>query len=742
MEELNITGIVENIIYHNEDNGYCVFSLTDEFNENVICVVYIPTLREGESLSIFGSFVTHNQYGEQFKVSKLEKVLPSSVKGIENYLASGNIKGIGKSLAKKIVTLFKEDTLLVIEQEFEKLTQIKGISLSKATSINQQYMEKNEERAVFLFLSEYNISPTYATKIYKKYKSRSIDIIKKNPYLLCEDIFGVGFKFADEIAQKSGIDKNSIFRIKAGVKYALNDFVARGNVYCLKDHLIFASSDILNLPKEEIENGILELQKDSVVSQVQMENDIAVYLSSYLYAENYIAKKLIELNKYVLDKQNYEDTIKEVQRENNIFLADTQYEAVLNTMQHGVLVITGGPGTGKTTTIKTIITLLEKMDNEVLLCAPTGRAAKRMTEATGKEAQTIHRLLGYSFGESGKNQSFEKNEENPIECDVLIVDESSMIDTMLMFHLLKAINHGTRVILVGDVDQLPSVSAGNVLKDIINSEIIPTIKLVEIFRQSKESDIVINAHKINLGKYPEIRKDSKDFFFVNREDINEVALSICDLVLNRLPKYMNCDSMRDIQVLTPMKKTPIGVWNLNNLLQEQLNPPSKNKKEKEFRGGTLRVGDKVMQIKNNYTIQSFIKDKKGSIIQNGTGVFNGDEGYVTNIDDFNEVVEVVFDDNKYVNYEFANLDELDLSYAITVHKSQGSEYPVIIIPVHSGPPMLLNRNLLYTGITRGKSLVVLVGIKETFYKMIDNDKEINRFSSLDKYIKDINKILG
>ncbi len=742
MSQLNITGIIENVIYHNDQNGYCVFSLLDEYKENVVCVAYAPTLKEGESLSLYGNFITHNQYGEQFKVERFEKILPSSIKGIENYLASGVLKGIGKSTAKKIVALFKEDTLLVIENEFEKLTQIKGISLSKATNINQQFMEKNEERAVFLFLSEYNISPTYATKIYNKYKSRSIDIIKKNPYLLCEDIFGLGFKFADEIASLSGIDKTSLFRIKAGVKYVLNDFVTRGNVYSTKEYLISQSKVLLNLHDEEIENGIIELQKDSVISQVQMENFTAVYLSSYLYAENYIAKKLIELNNSILDKKDYEPMIREVQGENKISLAPSQYDAVLKTLQHGVLVVTGGPGTGKTATIRTIITLLEKLDNEILLCAPTGRAAKRMTEATGVEAQTIHRLLGYSFGESTKNQSFEKNDENPLECDVLIVDESSMIDTMLMFHLLKAVHQGTRLILVGDVDQLPSVSAGNVLKDIISSEIIPTIKLTEIFRQAKESDIVINAHKINTGVYPTLRSDSKDFFFVARNDIDDVASTICDLVLTRLPKYLNCSSLKDIQVLTPMKKTSIGVWNLNSMLQARLNPPSKNKKEKEFKGGVLRVGDKVMQIKNNYNIQTYIKDSKGNILQNGMGVFNGDEGYVYKIDDFNEMVEIIFDDNKYVSYEYNNLDEIDLSYAITVHKSQGSEYPVVVIPVHSGPPMLLSRNLLYTGVTRGKNLVVLVGITDTFHRMIDNDKEVNRFSSLDKYLKDIYKILG
>ncbi len=744
MSELEISGIIESVIYHNSDNGYCVFRLVDEYKEDIICIVYTPTIKEGEFVTLLGTFTTHPKHGEQFKVTKLEKVLPSSTKGIENYLSSGIIKGIGSATAKKIVKKFGEDTLLVIENEFEKLAEIRGISLQKAMTINRQYMEQNEERSVFLYLSEFNISPSFATKIYKKYKHRTIDVIQKNPYLLCEDIFGVGFKFADEIAKKAGIAENSVFRIKAGVKFCLNEFVARGNVYCKKDYLLQMSTELLNCDVELFENALVELQISNVISQVKLNDFTAIYLTSFLFAENYVAKKLIELNSSIIDKSNYEKLILDVQKQNNISLAENQYKAVLKTLQKGSLVITGGPGTGKTTTIKTIIKVLKHLDNEILLCAPTGRAAKRMTETTGLEAQTIHRLLGVTFGDTtNKTQSFEKNEENPLECDVLIVDECSMIDILLMFYLLKAVAVGTRIILVGDVDQLPSVSAGNVLKDIIDSDVIPVVKLTEIFRQAKESDIVTNAHKINIGEYPIFPKDSKDFFFVKRNNIDDVATTICDLVLNRLPKFLNCNPLDDIQVLTPMKKSSIGVFNLNTLLQNALNPPSKTKKEKEFRNGILRIGDKVMQTKNNYNIQCTIRDNKGNIIKNTNGVFNGDEGRIVNIDDFNEIVEVVFDENKYVTYEYSNLDEIDLSYAITVHKSQGSEYPVIIIPVHSGPPMLLNRNLLYTGVTRGKSLVVLVGLDNTLKNMIDNNREIERYSTLDKYLKDMHtKLIG
>ncbi len=743
MKDLEISGVIESVIYHNQDNGYCVFRLVDEYKEDIICVAYTPTIKEGEFVSLFGDFTTHPKHGEQFKVKQIEKILPSSAKGIENYLSSGIIKGIGSATAKKIVKKFGEDTLLVIENEFEKLAEISGISLQKAISINSQFMEQNEERSVFLFLAEYNISPSFATKIYKKYKHRTVDIIQKNPYILCEDIFGIGFKFADEIAKKSGISENSIFRVKAGIKFCLNDFVSKGNVYCYKSYLQRNTVELLNCDEIVFENGLIELQSDGVISQVKMDNFIAIYFSSFLYAENYVAKKLIELNTSIIDKSNYETIINNVQKDNNISLAENQYKAVMETLQHGALVVTGGPGTGKTTTIKTIINVLEHLDNEILLCAPTGRAAKRMTETTGIPAQTIHRLLGVTFGEStNRNQSFEKNEENPLECDVLIIDECSMIDIMLMFYLLKAVAHGTRIILVGDVDQLPSVSAGNVLKDIIDSDVIPVVKLTEIFRQAKESDIVTNAHKINTGLYPVLRKDSKDFFFVKRNNVDDVAHTICDLVLNRLPKFLDCNPLDDIQVLTPMKKTAIGVFNLNSLLQNMLNPPSPSKKEKDFRNGILRVGDKVMQIKNNYNIQCTLRDARGNIIQNTNGVFNGDEGRVVKIDDFNEIVEVLYDDNKYVTYEYSNLDEIDLSYAITVHKSQGSEYPVVVIPVHSGPPMLLNRNLLYTGVTRGKSLVVLVGTETTLKNMIDNNKEIERYSTLDKYLKDISKVLN
>ncbi|MFV0439888.1 MAG: ATP-dependent RecD-like DNA helicase [Lachnospirales bacterium] len=739
--ELEITGTVDCIIYKNDENSYYVFKIIDEYQEEVICVAYSATIKAGDYITLYGNFITHKQYGEQFKVSKLLKILPSTTKGIENYLASGAIKGIGKATAKKIVKKFQEDTLIVIEQEFEKLTLIKGISRDKAFSIHNQFVDQNVEHQVYLFLAEYNISPAYSSKIYKKYKQRTIDVIQRNPYLLCQDVSGISFTFADNIAMQSGISTTSIFRLKSGVLYALNRIVYTGNVYCLKDELVLETRKLLNVDDEHIENAFVELQKENSISQVNLNDEIVIYPTIYLYAENYIAKKLVELNSLFGEKEDNNLTIKKVEKENDITLAKEQYNAVIQALEHGVLVITGGPGTGKTTTVRTIIDVLETLGNEVLLCAPTGRAAKRLSEATDKQASTIHRLLGGNAG-LGNNFNFEKNEENPLECDVLVVDEASMIDTLLMMNLLKAVDTGTRLILVGDVDQLPSVSAGNVLRDIISSDTMPVIMLKEIFRQAKESDIVVNAHKINVGEYPVLKNDSKDFFFVNRQNIDEVATTICDLLVNRLPKYMNCNKLTDIQVLTPMKKSAIGVRNLNELLQNVLNPPSSLKKERDFKGGKLRVGDKVMQVKNNYTIDALIKDKRGKLLGNTTGVYNGDEGYVTKIDTFNEYVEVCFDGNKYIQYEYSLLEEIDLAYAITVHKSQGSEYPVVVMPIHSGPPILLSRNLLYTGVTRGKQLVVLVGVEETIHSMINNDKEIKRNSTLDKYLRDIDTLLS
>ncbi len=738
MNESVYEGIVEHIIYQNKENGYCVFSVSlieDEFQE-LVCVATILDIFEGEHIKVSGVEKIHAQYGSQLVVSHYEKIMPTTTHGIEKYLASGVIKGIGPKMAKKIVDSFGEDAFDVIEKNPLALSKIRGISEVKAIAIGREFNEQVGLRNVMIFLQQYNISNNNSAKIYKKYKERTIEVVKTNPYILTDDIMGIGFKTADEIADKMGIQKDSTYRVKSGIKFELSRNVSNGNVYVVYDRLVMDLQQLLKVDVEVIKNGIVELQLDGYISKREVEGVEVVYTSSYLVAENYIAKKLIELSMSVVDKsKDIEDEIEKVEHKLNIKLAKMQKEAVTLAMQNGVLVITGGPGTGKTTIINTLINLLADEGLEVCLTAPTGRATKRITETTGEEAQTIHRLLGVDVGSlENRVQTFKKNEEEPIEVDVIIVDESSMIDTMLMSNLLKAVAIGTRLIIVGDVDQLPSVGAGNVLNDIIKSGVIPVVKLNEIFRQAKESAIVTNAHKINIGQYPEYENKTSDFFIMERNTQEDILQTVCDLVLNRLPKNMGFDPIEDIQVLSPIKKTQVGVINLNDELQKRLNPPSKNKNERPFKGGVLRVGDKVMQIKNNYDITYSVLDKNFKEIDTGLGIYNGEEGKVIKIDVINEKVLILFDD-RLVQYEYSQLDEIDLSYATTVHKSQGSEYKVVIMPVFSGVPMLMTRNLLYTAITRGKKLVILVGKRSSICNMVDNNREVERNSSLAYYLK-------
>ncbi len=742
MEQVTYDGIVEHIIFQNKENGYCVFSMSlseDEFEE-IICVATILDLFEGEHIKVSGTEKIHAQYGSQLEVKAYEKVMPKTIHGIEKYLSSGVIKGIGPKMAKKIIENFGEDAFEVIEKNPLALSKIRGISEVKAIAIGKEFNEQVGLRNVMLFLQQYNISNTNSAKIYKKYKERTIEIVKTNPYILTDDIMGIGFKTADEIAEQMGIQKDSLYRIKSGIKFELQQNLANGNVYVVYDNLLIALQQILRVDVEIIKNGIVELQLDGYISKREVEGVDVVYTSSYLVAENYVAKKLVELSLNVLDKTKDLDTdIDKVEKELKIQLADMQRTAVKLAMQKGVLVITGGPGTGKTTIINTLIKLFEAEGNDVCLTAPTGRAAKRITETTGVDALTIHRLLGVDAGSlENRVQTFKKNEEEPIEADVVIVDESSMIDTMLMSNLLKAVQMGTRLVLVGDVDQLPSVGAGNVLSDIIKSDVITVVKLNEIFRQAKESAIVTNAHRINLGEYPEYENKTSDFFIMERNNQEEILSTVCDLVVNRLPKNMGFNSIEDIQVLSPIKKTQVGVLNLNQELQKLLNPESKHKNERPFKGGVLRVGDKVMQIKNNYDITYVVLDKNYKETESGVGVYNGEEGKVIKIDLVNEKVWILFDD-RLVKYEYSQLDEIDLSYATTVHKSQGSEYKVVVMPVFSGVPMLMTRNLLYTAITRGKKLVILVGKRSSINGMIDNNREVDRNSSLDYYLKRIDQ---
>ncbi len=738
-EQVVVEGIVENIIFQNNINGYTVFSVSP-FNQSVneiLCVGNIPYLSQGESIKITGIYVVHPVYGKQINVEHFEKTIPTSEHGLIKYLGSGIIKGIRERLAKRIVDHFGRDTFSIIENYPEHLTEIKGISMSKALSISATFHEQTEMRKVILFLQDFGISIIYAMKIYKRYKQNTFDVIKTNPYSLADEVFGIGFKTADSIAFKAGIQFDSPYRIQAGIKYSLQQASVNGHVYLPKKLLIGYVAELLEISTELIENNILTLQMERVIFQESIDDNDVVYLSSFYYCENNVAKKLLELSSNAIScKINVESKISEIENETGVKLAENQKQAVIEAMDNGVLIITGGPGTGKTTTINTIINILRQEKFEIQLAAPTGRAAKRMSEATGIEAKTLHRLLEITFldGNNGRRQSFGKDKDNPIESDVIIVDESSMVDILLMNSLLTAIAPGTRLILVGDVDQLPSVGPGNVLKDIISSGKIKIVRLNEIFRQARESAIVMNAHRINKGKYPVLNEKNKDFFFTKKSNIDEVINTILELTLKRLPKYTNCDSFQDIQILTPMRKSLLGVSNLNKILQEKINPPSNEKKEKEFRNIIFREGDKVMQIKNNYNMPWRVINRFGKVIDEGLGVFNGDTGILKTINDYDETMTIIFDENKLVEYDFSQIDELELCYAITIHKSQGSEYKVVVIPIHSGAPMLMSRNLLYTAVTRAKELVVIVGIPETLYRMVDNNKEVNRYSSLNRRI--------
>ncbi len=733
MENITYDGVVEHIVYYNKDNGYSVFELIeDESNNEIVCVGNILELNEGEHIKVTGVRVEHPSYGEQFKIEAYEKSTPSTEKGMERYLKSGIVKGIGPTLAKRIVKKFGIHTFDVIEQEPEKLADIKGITLDKARSISNIFHEQLELRDTIINLQKYNITNAMALKIFKKYKTNSLFIIKNNPYVLAEEIAGIGFKLADEIALKSGIPYNSEDRIRAGIKYILVLETGNGNVYLPKEILIKKTNDLLNCNAELIEDQLTELRINRGIVIKKSDEEEHVYLNSYHYAENYVSKKLVELSKTFLKKEkNVSKKIDKMEKRVGIKLADNQRLAVEEGLSQGVLVITGGPGTGKTTTINTLLNILEDDGYEILLAAPIGRASKRMSETTNREAKTIHRLLGVAFGDGDKKiQTFDKNEDNPIEADVIIVDETSMIDIMLMSSFLKAVEIGTRIIMLGDVDQLPSVGAGNVLKDIINSGVIKVVKLDEIFRQAKESAIIMNAHKINNGEYPTLNDKEKDFFFSHQNSTGEILKTIEELVAKRLPKFKNCDPIRDIQVLTPVRKTEVGVNNLNKVLQERLNPKNEDKREKIFKNFIFREGDKVMHIKNNYNMQWKILSEDENKKDSGMGVFNGEEGIIEYINEKSEVVRVVFNDEKVVDYEFNQLEELDLSYATTIHKAQGSEYKIVVMPMYFGPPMLMNRNLLYTGVTRSKELAVLVGVESAMKKMIDNNSERLRYTGL------------
>lgn len=729
-----IVGEIVDIIYYNNYNGYTVADL-DMQNQLVTVVGFFPELQEGEKITILGKWITHPEYGMQFKAESFQVEVPTSEEGIEKYLSSGMIRGIGPVTAQRMVAHFGKDTLDIIQFYPQRLTEVEGIGKKKAVQIFESFEEQQGLREVMLFLQKFGITPRQAVKLYKKYGDRTISTIKENPYRMAEDIMGIGFKMADKIAMNMGINARSAYRIAAGVKYALSQNHHEGHTYCPEGKLIQDAAKLLDVKGEEVQNYLTDMAIHGQLKLERMEEERVYYSIPFYRAEEEVALRIIALAMTDIKEEilDLDKRIQQVEKKNKILLASRQRKAIIEAMSNGLLIITGGPGTGKTTIINSILDILEDMDKEVLLAAPTGRAAKRMSEATGREAKTIHRLLEYGFGQEGEEQIFQKNEDNPLKADVVIIDEVSMVDILLMNHLLKAISPGTRLILVGDKDQLPSVGPGNVLKDMMESGVVKLVQLNEIFRQAQESMIVINAHHINKGELPLLNVKKKDFFFHRAHSKEEILKIIVDLCASRLPRYQGFDSLQDIQVLTPMKKGMVGVYQLNKSLQQVLNPSCKQKKEKKMGDMVFREGDKVMQTKNNYHIRwvniHHPEEPKGE------GVFNGDFGMIQRIDLEEGKIEVLFDEEKLVEYEYNQLDELELAYAVTVHKSQGSEFPVVVMPMSWGPPMLLTRNLLYTAVTRAKSLVVLVGEEKYLVDMVKNNYVNFRYTGLKERIR-------
>lgn len=737
-----VSGFVERIKYRNEDNGYTVLSLVNEGKEYTL-VGNFHYISEGEMVEAVGAMTEHPVYGEQMTVETYEIKTPEDTAAMERYLGSGAIKGVGAALAARIVKRFKADTFRILEEEPERLSEVKGVSEKMAMAISQQVEQKKEMRQAMMFLQEYGISMNLAAKIYQEYGPRLYGIIKENPYQMADDIQGVGFKMADEIARKVGIFTDSDFRIKCGVLYSLLQATSNGHTYLPEDDLLSQSSELLKVDRNLIEKHLMDMQLDKRLVIRESEGRRVVYASQYYYMELNAAKMLHDLNiRGRMPESDIQSKLLKLQKEEKIELDDKQVKAVVEAVNSGLLILTGGPGTGKTTTINTIIRFFESEEMEILLAAPTGRAAKRMTEATGYEARTIHRLLelsGVPGDERSVGMHFERNEENPLDADAVIIDETSMVDINLMQSLLKAINPGTRLILVGDVNQLPSVGPGNVLRDMIDSGCFNVVMLTKIFRQATQSDIVVNAHKINGGEKISLGKKSNDFLFIKREDPNAIINAIITLVQDKLPGYVHADIF-DIQIMTPMRKGAMGVERLNTILQEFLNPPAEDKLQKEANGIIYRVGDKVMQIKNNYNIEWEVRNKYGIPVDKGTGIYNGDTGIIREINSFAELITVEFDEGRLVEYSYKQLEELELAYAITIHKSQGSEYPAVVIPVFSGPRMLMTRNLIYTAVTRAKACVCLVGVPEIFQDMVNNETEQRRYSGLKDRICEINHL--
>ena len=755
-----ITGFIEKIKFRNEENGYTIMTVTDQSDgDEVVMVGVLSYAAEGDMIQASGHMTEHPVYGEQLQIESYELKNPEDAASMERYLGSGAIKGIGAAMAARIVRRFKADTFRIMEEEPERLSEIKGISEKMAMAIAEQVQDKKEMRQAMMFLQNYGITLNLAAKIYQEYGPKLYGIIRENPYRLADDIPGVGFKMADEIAQKSGIFTDSDYRVRAGILYVLLQASANGHTYLPKSELFRQASELLKVAPETMDKHLMDMQIDrKLVVKMPVSSDEGgcsdplVYSAHYYYLELNAARMLHDLNiRGDIPETEIRDNLMKIQQKENIHLDELQEKAVFEAVNSGLLVITGGPGTGKTTTINTIIRYFEAEGMEILLGAPTGRAAKRMTEATGWEARTIHRMLelvpigmaasgngSLSSSSSTAGMRFDRNEENPLDADVIIIDEMSMVDISLMHSLLRAVNVGTRLILVGDTVQLPSVGPGNVLKDIINSGCFNVVKLTHIFRQAAQSDIIVNAHRINEGEDVDLSRRSRDFLFIRRDHPDAVISAAITLIQKKLPGYVRAEP-DEIQVMTPMRKGALGVERLNQILQEHLNPPSPEKKEREAGGIIYRTGDKVMQIRNNYQLEWETRSSYGIPTDKGAGVFNGDMGIIREINEFAEILTVEFDEGKMVEYSFKQLEELELAYAITIHKSQGSEYPAVIIPMYSGPRMLMTRNLLYTAVTRARSCVCLVGRPDAFYSMASNSAEQERCSGLKARIEEIYK---
>ena len=739
-----VTGYIDHVIFRNEDNGYTVMVLKGmEEERELTCVGTFPAITQGAAIEASGNYTTHPVYGKQFQIASYVEKMPEDALAMERYLGSGAIKGIGAALAARIVRRFGDDTMRIVEEEPERLAEIKGISEKKAMEIAEQMTEKADMRRAMIFLQKYGISLNLGAKIYQKYGQTVYGVLQENPYRLAEDISGVGFRIADEIASRIGIHTDSDYRIRSGMLYTLLQASGEGHIYLPKEELFSRASGLLGVDSSYMEKHLMDMVVDRKLILKETEDGAVVYPTRYYYLELNSARMLCELN--ILcpeDEEMMEKRINRIEKETGTRLDEMQKQAVAAAASHGLFILTGGPGTGKTTTINAIIRYFEEEGAELRLAAPTGRAAKRMTEATGYEAQTIHRLLELNGmpeeEQEGRAVHFDRNSENPLEADVIIIDEMSMVDIALMHSLLLAVTAGTRLILVGDENQLPSVGPGNVLRDIIRSGCFPVVELKKIFRQASESDIVVNAHKINRGEQVTINNKSRDFFFLKRYDADIIIRVVIALIQEKLPRYVDAKPY-EIQVLTPMRKGLLGVERLNQILQRYLNPPDEKKKEKEIGQRLFREGDKVMQVKNNYQLEWEILGRYKIPVDKGVGVFNGDTGIMTEINEFAETATVEFEDGRQAEYSFKQLEELELAYAVTIHKSQGSEYQAVILPILSGPRMLMNRNLLYTAVTRARKCVTVVGSETTFAEMIRNEKQQQRYSSLDRRIRELDE---